>query len=174
MDQESWTETINELDSVAKILMQVRDEFFDVPALKEYADILLESRDTIVRVNRRLQAEEAQAWAGEVMHTLGIDKFNETLDEEEEHATEAPKTEGEQPKPADDPKYRYRSANKVVRDARIEADLTTHELAYRAGVHHLTIENIESGKTQYPTPGTLEKLDRALGTNHLKDYAWHG
>ena len=55
-------------------------------------------------------------------------------------------------------------AAKSLRELRLSAGLTQKELSQRAGVHALTISNVEQGKT-HPTELTWRRLLKALSTD---------
>jgi len=48
---------------------------------------------------------------------------------------------------------------------RAQAGLNRHELAYKAGVSHMTIWRLEDGTAENPTIGTLRLLAIALGVS---------
>lgn len=55
------------------------------------------------------------------------------------------------------------TASPDCRQIRIEKGLTIQDLASRAGISHVALGKIESGKTKNPAPETLNSIARALG-----------
>ncbi|GIJ44647.1 SARP family transcriptional regulator [Virgisporangium aliadipatigenens] len=59
------------------------------------------------------------------------------------------------------------SLDAAVRDSRIRAGLTQHELAHRAGISVRALRDIEQGRVSEPRPASRRRLAQALGLTDL-------